>query len=193
LAAFAFTPQVHDVEAYTRSVFVRGEVARLGQHNWERAYGVLPSWEQVEDAQAEFRRVLKDFLSLGQVKLGPFEITYHVTRHDIPIKTNPRRSSFFELVHKEKAAPGLLPFARLLGAFGAKVETCPEPTCRRIYVVKRVNQHFCSTHCQSRTTTRTYRNRKREEAEERATRRPGRPKGKVQKARTAGANRDKEK
>lgn len=161
LAAFAYTPQVPDVKRYVRSSLVRGEVARLGRHDWQGAYGEMPMWEEVQQAQVTFRRTLEQFLTEGEVRLGPLKITYYIVRTDIRFKaeTNERRSDFLERVHQEDAPWGLLPFARLLGAFGFKLETCPEPTCRRLYVVRRINQHFCSTRCQSRTTTRAYRER----------------------------------
>lgn len=159
LAAFCGTPQAQDVYAYKRSHFVRLAIAQLGQHDWQGAIGVLPRWEQVQEAQGEFRRILRVFLATGHFTLGPFAITYDVYRQAFRINTKPRQCFFSERVQKEKAPWGVLTFARLLGAFGANVETCPEPTCGKIFVAKRLNQNFCSKQCQSRTTTRTYRDR----------------------------------
>lgn len=159
LTAFALTPQIHDVTRYARSSLVRREIARLGLHDWQGAYAEMPTREEVQQTQGEYRRVLQELLSSGLVELGPFETVLGISRDDIHSKDLPRRSQFVEWILHEKVPWGLLTFARLLGAFGFRLEHCPEPTCGRLFVVRRINQHFCSTRCQSRTTTRAYRER----------------------------------
>ncbi len=191
LAAFSGTPQVPDARHYVTSHFVRGEIARLGHHDWQGAYGEIPTWAEVEQARGEFRKLLDRVLRIGQYTLGPFPVTYYIGVGLPTDPPRPRQSHFFERVKHEGAAWGLITLARLLGAFGSKLEQCPEATCRRLYVARRVNQHFCSTRCQSRTTTRAYRSRKREEEVKRAARKAARLKGKAQKTRIAGAIRRK--
>ena len=137
---------------------VLNALLELGRHNWgSQTFVELPMEEQTRQAQAEFRRIVDRLLTRGMVAIGPHQVTHYVSRLDKTQIPPERRASLSTWTRG--ASPGLEQFTYLLGAYAALVGVCPEPKCQRWFVAGRTNQTYCSTRCQTRATTRTYRER----------------------------------
>lgn len=112
----------------------------------------LPPKEEVQQVQAQFRRVVEELLESKTVDVGPITTTLSI--FCIPEEGV---SYFVRAPDLEKAPRGLWTLAHLLGAFAAFVRKCPEPKCGRWFLAGRKTQWYCSTRCQTRATTRAYR------------------------------------
>jgi hypothetical protein len=128
----------------------------------------LPPFREVAAAQAVFTKVFEMLERDNRVVLS-FECMLGSLPADLP--GEPPRAPGYRVLDFGTAGTGLEVLATLL-SYEPTIRRCPDPKCGRRFVVQRVGQRYCSRRCQSRGTTRTYREKHQPSA---ARRRPGRP------------------
>lgn len=161
----------HEVGALTLAVSTKSvksaeeieeKIKRLVES--KRAISILPSEEEVLELQDKIQRALKELLSpLGTTILGPFRVKVWVSRGDRTQIAPVRKSYIDQLVEGSVTDRTMHQIAILLGKYGAMVERCPE--CERLFLADRKNQTYCSAKCQTRVTSRRYRQKQRKKSE----------------------------
>ncbi len=116
----------------------------------------IPSVQEVHDAQRQFHSLISRLLETGGVEI-PIEmkVDLHILQKPVHGRT------FFSLASSAKGGRGplgLYTLANLLGGLGILLRKCPELKCgQRWFVASRPNRRYCSPGCQSRATSRAYR------------------------------------
>jgi hypothetical protein len=109
----------------------------------------LPSREKIQRAREEFHDYISTLIETAEVAIALPASTAHILRTPVHGRT------FFHLA--DRGSLGRMTLTHLLGAFGPLIRECAEMKCRRWFIARRLNQHYCATRCQSRATSRTHR------------------------------------
>ncbi len=123
---------------------------REGRTSWQKQLCQVPTEKDVRKLQAKFRQAVEGLFTKSRVSIGSLPVTLTVLTLD-------RRERITLLTPETErlSSRALHTFAHLLGTWGALIELCPE--CNRFFVANRKNQVYCCPRCQSRVTTRQYR------------------------------------
>lgn len=81
---------------------------------------------------------------------------------DIEVRAKPlgpgERGGYIGIYPKSNLDAFNLSTIFLIGIFAEKIRSCREPTCKNLYIAKRVDQLFCTVKCQNRLAARRARN-----------------------------------
>lgn len=125
------------------------ELLKRGHISLDARLGVVPTQEEIMSLQCKTRKAITQLLSEGQTIIDPITLKFYIFRVDK--KGACMRSS----IEGSPVDKSMYKISYLLGRYGGMIDKCPE--CRHLFLADRKNQAYCSTKCQSRVTSRRYR------------------------------------
>ena len=134
----------------------KGRIHRPRQPYGSQTFGMVPTEQEIRQAQVELRRIVEHLVSRGTAQIGPVHVSYTVSRRDkTQISPPGPRVAVLSIFPEDRGdfSKGILPvLAYYMGAYGAIIEVCPE--CKRFFLTGRTNQTYCGTQCQWRVNQR---------------------------------------
>jgi hypothetical protein len=127
--------------------------------------GTIPSMEECGEIQKQIRTALDKLLTTGRANLGSIKVNLIIFRNDKLHSPTKRHSGLVDFIQGGTVERAIYQISALLKEQGAMIEKCPE--CERRFLADRTNQKYCSGSCQSKVTSRNYRQKEKLSKKER--------------------------